>query len=94
MINLKDFFKQTIAKIISSIIIFAIIVPFIVYDNGIRCIKTPCLNESVGSIVMWLVFSSNFTIYSLKYNYLIIGVILSYLVSCLLILTLNKIRKK
>ena len=74
--NWKHYLKPTISKLILIAIIFTLFVPFISYDNGIRCITTPCPNESTGSVAAWLIFSPNFHIYSVNYINLVIGLIL------------------
>lgn len=90
--SLKLFLKPSIAKIIISLLIFVIFVPFVYYDTGIRCIKAPCPAGANGSIVMWLFFSYNFHLFSISYVILIIGILLSYLVSCLILFAINKIK--
>jgi len=92
--NLKSFLKPTLAKIIVTILVLVIFVPFIHYDNGIRCVRAPCPSEDEGSIAMWLIFSHHFYIYSLSYVNLIIGIFLSYLVSCAAIFAIEKMREK
>jgi len=94
MMNSKKFLKPTISKIIAAIFILIIFVPFINYDTGIRCIAAPCPASANGSIVIWLIFSYNFQIYSISYAALIIGIILSYLLSCIIIFAINKTRKR
>lgn len=92
--SLITFLKPTITKIIVAILILVIFVPFIHYDTGIRCIQAPCPAGADGSIAMWLIFSHNFYVYSVSYVNLIIGVFLSYLVSCLVIFGIDKIKRK
>lgn len=92
--NAISFFKPTIAKIIVAVLIFAMSVPFIHYDTGIKCIAAPCLEASTGgSIFVWLVSSYGSSIYWISYVSLIIGIIMSYLVACMIIFAINKIRK-
>jgi len=94
----KKFFKPTKAKIITAIIILIIFVPFIIYDNGTRCFMAPCPSSSYASIALWLLLSlvsllarhSFVFIYSISLPILIIGIILSYLISCLIIFKKRK----
>ena len=91
--NIQSFLKPTIAKISVAVLILIIFVPFINYDTGIRCITTPCPANADGSIAMWL-FSYHSYIYSIYYVNLIVGIILSYLISCLIVFIISKIRKR
>ena len=92
--NWKEFFKPTLKKIILTLVLFILFVPFIYYDTGIRCITYPCPSQAVGSIIGWLLSSYNFDIYSISFTNLILGLILSYLVSSTLIYIYNKTRRK
>ncbi len=94
--NWKEFFKPTLSKMIVLAIIFAVFVPFIHYDTGIRCIQAPCPAGATGSLLVYVLFSHNLYIYTggVLYINLIIGLFVSYLVSCILILIVNKLRKK
>ena len=93
--NLKEFFKPTISKIIVFVILFVIFAPFIYYDTGIRCIMDPCPAGAIGSLLMYFLFSYNLQIYinGVLYINLIIGLIISYLFSCALISLIKKFRK-
>lgn len=94
--DLKEFFKPTITKIIVFAIIFIVFVPFVHYDTGIRCIQAPCPSGATGSLLMYFLFSHNLYIYSggVLYMNLISGLLVSYLLSGTLILIVNKLRKK
>ena len=87
----KEFLRLTIGKVILFLIILILFVPFIRYDNGIRCFIAPCPSDTTGSVAMWLMSGR---IYEIYYSYLIIGFIISYFVSCLIISIFNKINKK
>ena len=89
-----NFFRPTIPKVIVLIILAVAFVPFINYDTGIRCITTPCPSSASGSILMYLLFSYNFNIYTGGINYiiLVIGLIISYLASCIIIFLFKKKR--
>lgn len=89
----KELTKPSIGKLILTILISITLVPFIEYDTGIRCVTTPCASSAEGSIASWLLFSHDFDVYSVSYANLIIGLILSYIASCLLIFLLIRIKK-
>lgn len=91
----KEFFRPTLSKIFVFLVIFVVFVPFIPYDTGIRCFREPCPSGTTGSVLMYLLFSHNLYIYaSIKYYNLIIGLIASYLVSCVAVSIFSKIKKK
>ena len=93
--NWKEFLRPTIGKIILFLIISALFIPFIRYDNGIRCFTTPCPADSTGSVLMWLM-SLRYAghVYEINYSYLITGLAISYLISYLIIFVFNKLRNK
>ena len=82
--------KKIIANIILFTLIFTIFVPFINYDNGIRCITTPCPADATGSIALYLIKGLP-NIYSINYINLIIGIIISIILAYIIIFTINKI---
>lgn len=49
------FLLPTKAKLLLAALLFFIFVPFITYDNGIRCFKAPCPASDTGSLFSWLV---------------------------------------
>ncbi len=85
--NWKEFFKPTIWKITLFLILLILFVPFIQYDNGIRCNRLPCPTDTTGSAAMWLLVKTRTTakIYDFNYLYFAIGSIISYAISCLII---------
>lgn len=92
--NWEVFFRPTIAKIAVFAVVSVLFVPFIDYDNGIRCFTTPCPAETTGSTAMWLFLSYNYHIYEYHFVNLVSGLILSYIASCLAVLVANRLRKK
>lgn len=84
--DLKQFLKPTISKIIIFLVISIVFIPFIRYDNGIRCFTTPCDSDTTGSFAMWLFSSYNYHIYQIHYSYMIFGIVVTYLISCLIAL--------
>ena len=92
--NWKEFLKPNSVKIIILTILSVVFVPFINYDTGIRCIQAPCSAAFTGSFLMYLLFSHNFYVYYFSYVNLILGLIVSYLISCLIIFLINKNSKR
>ena len=97
--------KISILKIILSLILVILFVPFIKYFNGIECIKAPCPNENMGTILQYINHFTQYGLGQLRYfnlsaireiNYLIliIGLALSYFISCLIVFIFNKLRKR
>lgn len=80
-------FKPTFTKIL-LFILFMLFIPFLI-PHGFQCITTPCPQPSVQSIFTYIL--SNFgPIVGIKYLNLIFGCIISYIVSCMITLGLNK----
>lgn len=92
--NFKEFFKPNAKKIIIFTILFIIFVPFINFDTGIGCIKAPCNAGETGSLLTFLFSSYKFYIYYINYFNLVIGLIISYLISCLIVFVYNKFKEK
>lgn len=92
----KSFFRPTLAKIIVAVMIILVFVPFIHYDNGVRCIQAPCSSQGLGSIATAVFFTWDFglQIYSISYFNLVAGIVLAYLVSCSSVFLLNRIKKR
>ena len=91
----KEFFRPTIGKLILFLIILVIFVPFIRYDNGIRCFIFPCPADTTGSAAMWMmsrIYAGH--IYEINYSSLTLGLIISYFASCLIISIFKKTQKK
>ncbi|PIN94862.1 hypothetical protein COU53_01960 [Candidatus Pacearchaeota archaeon CG10_big_fil_rev_8_21_14_0_10_30_48] len=81
--------KQLILSVILCLILFIIFVPFINFDNGIRCITTPCPADTTGSIVLWGVYHFS-NIYFINYFNLIMGLIIAGIVSYFIIRVINR----
>ncbi len=92
--NIKEFFKPTLAKIIIALVLVILFVPFINYDTGIRCITTPCDSDANGSILQYLINAPFDHIFNIHWLVLIGGLILSYLIACMIILGYKKSVKK
>jgi len=93
--KIKDFLKPTKSKIIITLVLIIVFVPFLRIDNGIRCIQVPCPSSTPASLVIYLLglISSGTFINGASYTIIIIGVIASYIVSGLVIIINDKIRK-
>jgi len=93
--NIKDFFRPTLAKILITLITIAVTVPFIHYDTGIRCIQAPCPASATGSILTFLLHSPNRHIYThgISIPVLLVGGLLAYLLSCTLVWVSNKLKR-
>lgn len=78
-----DFFRPTWLKIIIFALIFVTFVPFIEYYTVINCIIGPCppLPGPTGSLLPFL-FPGHYIVHSILYVNMVVGLILSYLISC------------
>lgn len=94
--TLKEFLKPTVGKLILLLVLVIIFVPFIDFDNGIRCFTEPCPSETTGSLLIWVYTKlkvGNGHVYELHYPYFLIGIALSYIISCMLIWYTTKNKK-
>ena len=91
--EIKDFFKLTRLKIAFLLVIVLSVFPILTYDNGIRCIRAPCPSESTGTFLQYFNSQPHY-IYSLDYSILIIGLLASYLISCIIALLIEKTLKE
>jgi hypothetical protein len=66
-----------------SFLIFFIFVPFIFYDNGLRCMATPCNSISAGSILIYLL-KGNPYVFEINYFIFFGGILSSYLLAWML----------
>ena len=91
-----EMFKPTKANIILTIILVIIFVPSLSIDNGVRCIRAPCDADMTASILIYLLalIGGGSFIYEVFYLNLIIGIIASYIVSCIIIHVYEKTKKK
>jgi hypothetical protein len=93
--NWKEFFRPTVSKIAISVVLFVIFVPFI-EPHGFQCIKAPCPQPGTQSLLtQFLIFLTlGNPIVGIHYVNLFVGLIMSYLLSCLIISGINKTKKK
>ena len=84
--NWKAYLKPSLKKAAIAAVFFILFVPFLEYDNGIRCIRAPCPSSSHDSIFFWLFPQDGAPaaahIYSLDFLVLIVGAIICYLIAC------------
>jgi len=97
--KIKNFLKLTLAKIISFMVLL-LFIPFIkLYEEVIvKCFAPPCfpmlVYQKSQSFLQYLFFHEQSLIYQISYLNLIFGLIFSYLVSCLIVFIINKIKGK
>ncbi len=77
----NKFFAPIPEKIMLLAVLFVLFVPFIEYDNGMRCIKAPCPSSDTGSVIMYLLSPVKY-IYNISIVNVIVGLMAAYLVSC------------
>jgi len=96
--KIKEFLKPTIEKVIILIISLPFI-PFIKCYNEVivKCITEPCYPmlayQKSQFLFQFLITHGNYSIYQISYSILIVGLIISYLISCSIISIINKLRK-
>ncbi len=92
--KIKEFLKPTLVKIIIFLIISSVFIPFIYYhilDKGV-----PIFNPFGNSILIYLfdLVFRKIGIYHISYPILIVGLVISYLLSSLITYSINKLREK
>ena len=86
----KSFLKPSWQKVAIAAALIILFVPFINYDNGIRCIRAPCPSSNIGSVVSWLLFgprahSQPALIYSIDLLIAFAGIVICYALACALL---------
>jgi hypothetical protein len=87
-----EYIKPTKRKIILFLLIFVVLVPFIQYDTGIRCIQAPCPAADVGSVFKFVKNSKGFV--EIEYINFSVGLVISYLAACGLIFMHKNLRNR
>ena len=94
----KIFLGPTGFKLALAALLFLALMPIIDYDTGIRCIHAPCPSTATGSVLVYAYYAfvvfPHTSIYLLNFQMLAIGLVLSYLASCLLVFLLQKYHKQ
>ena len=84
--NWKEILKPSREMIAIGAILFILFVPFIVYDNGIRCFRAPCPSSGMGSVLSWSMLSALHMIpgfiFSFDISIAVIGAIICYSLGC------------
>ena len=84
--NWNAYLQPSLKKAAIAAVFFILFAPFLVYDNGIRCIRAPCPSSSHDSIFFWLFPQDGAPalahIYSLDFLVLIVSAIICYLIAC------------
>jgi hypothetical protein len=88
----KDFLKPVIAKIILFVIIFVAFVPFI-EPHEFVCFAAPCPQPGPQSLLAQFLFLRN-PVVGIYYTNLFAGLMISYLLSCLIVFGANMLKRK
>ena len=92
MNKIKEFFKLTTPKVILSVVIFAVFVPFII-PHEIQCIQAPCPELGAQSVLTLMFMGNLSSVVGINYINLFVGLIISYLLSSLIIFIIKKTNK-
>lgn len=87
----KEFIKLTWEKIVMTLLLTIIFVPFISADSGVRCIRAPCDVDITITLLLSIIGGQY--IFGVLYLNLILGVIISYLISCAIFYFTKKNKK-
>ncbi len=91
-----NFFKPTFFKIIIAAVIFFFFVPFVSIDSGVRCVTEPCDSESTVSLLIYIVslFEGKVIVYNFFYTNVLLGIIASYILSCVVVVLVAYLKDK
>jgi len=84
--NPTSFLRLSIKQVVVFLLISFLFIPFIEYDNGIRCFTTPCPSGKTGSLFQYLVGSYGGNVYQINWLLLLIGLVVAYFLSAFLLL--------
>ncbi len=90
--ELRQLLRPSAPKIALFLLLFLAFIPFAEFDNGIRCITTPCPSSSVGSVLAYAIGYRG-AIYQLYYFSIFVGLVASYVISCMLFSLAGNARK-
>jgi len=90
------FFKPSIIKVIIAAIILFVFIPVVSIDSGVRCVTEPCDSESTVSLLIYIVsiFEGEVTVYGFFKTNLVLGIIASYLLSCIVVVIVAYLKDK
>ncbi len=80
--TMTNFLQLNKIKFVLLIVLFVLLVPFIEVENRIQCIKSPCPSTPSESIATFVFHNSDME--GINIVYVLIGLIFSYLVSCVI----------
>jgi len=81
----KAFLKPSWKKAAVAALLFVLFVPFITYWDGIMCVRAPCPSDSMGSLLMFILLSPVYSIYSLNFPIALVGAAVCYALACALL---------
>ena len=70
-------------KVALFLLLFLAFIPFAEFDTGVRCVTGPCPSSASGSVLAYALGYRG-AIYQLRYFSIAVGLVASYLISCLL----------
>ncbi len=91
-----NFFKPSILKVVITVVIFLFFVPFVSIDSGVRCVTEPCESESTVSLLIYIisVFEGEVTVYDFFYTNILLGIVASYVSSCIVVVLVAYLKNK
>jgi len=84
---MKEFLKPTLGKIILTLILFVLFIPFIMYSPMITSNPIPI---KTVSLTIFLISGNTFFNFGINYTNLVLGLIILYLISCKAIILFKK----
>lgn len=90
--EIDQLLSPTAAKIIIFLALFAVFVPVVEHDNGVRCVTAPCPSSSYSS-AMFYILSPYKEVYQILSVSAVAGIIATYLIACLLVSLARYFRK-
>lgn len=88
------FLTPRVSSVFLTVVLVVLFLPFIRYDNGIRCFTVPCNSSDLASVVGYALFHNQQPVIGTAWEFLIIGVFGTYFVISLMHTTARVRRKK
>jgi hypothetical protein len=93
--KILEFFNPTIGKVAIALIIFIVFVPIVSIDSGVRCVTEPCESASDVSLLIYVIsLFEGSKVFGFFYVNMVIGIIISYVLSCFMIILIAFLKKK